>query len=456
MLSTILAGICLLLLVVYLFLIWPYDYWQKRGVNGPKPLPFVGNYLSTLTLKRNIVLDIQDIDKKSDFIFGNNPFMLTGDEWKERRAEVTLGLTMNRIKNVFPVTEKICKSMVEYIAQQSLMASKVGINANELSLRFTCEVVTDCVLGVKAEAFTNESSVILEKTKNIFEQTPTFKIYSILHGLFPWIQKYKKVNFVPKPIEIFFVDLMQNVLSMRKAQIEEGINVDRADFLNYMLHLQDKKNLDLKELTAHTMTFLLDGFLTTANVLSHCLLLLGRDSKRQQILREEITENLKNINDFEKIMDLPYLDASIHETLRLFPPVSFNLKMCTEPAELENSNGHKLHVEPGTAIVIPTLAIMTDENHYENPLSFVPERFLNGGLKRYKEQGLFLGFGDGPRICLGMRFALAQLKTALVEIIRNYYVHINPKTRQDNKFDPIYFMLRLDGGIWLDFEKLIK
>lgn len=53
-----------------------------------------------------------------------------------------------------------------------------------------------------------------------------------------------------------------------------------------------------------------------------------------------------------------------------------------------------------------------------------------------------------------MRFALTQIKSAVVAILRNYKIHLNPKTRNDNKFDPTYFLLRLDGGIWLDFEKI--
>lgn len=53
-----------------------------------------------------------------------------------------------------------------------------------------------------------------------------------------------------------------------------------------------------------------------------------------------------------------------------------------------------------------------------------------------------------------MRFALTQIKAALVEILRNYEVRVNPKTRKDNKLDPAFFDLRLDGGIYLNFEKI--
>lgn len=50
-----------------------------------------------------------------------------------------------------------------------------------------------------------------------------------------------------------------------------------------------------------------------------------------------------------------------------------------------------------------------------------------------------------------MRFALTQIKAALVEIIVNFDVSVNPKTRKDNMFQPAGLVTTLDGGIWLDF-----
>lgn len=53
-----------------------------------------------------------------------------------------------------------------------------------------------------------------------------------------------------------------------------------------------------------------------------------------------------------------------------------------------------------------------------------------------------------------MRFALTQIKGALVEIVRNFEIRVNSKTRTDNQFDPTYFLMRLDGGIWLEFDSI--
>ncbi|KAM7349410.1 putative cytochrome P450 28d1 [Cochliomyia hominivorax] len=503
MILSILIVILLLVFLFYIFLIWNFNFWKKLSVKNPRPLPFLGNFPSVFTQKNHIAVDIKKIyesyknsenfvgvfncrspqllitnaelvrrilvtdfknfhdneasvyvDNKSDPIFSQNPFILTGETWKERRAEITPGFTQNRIKTVFPVTKKVVNILIDYIEKESKLAPKDGVNAKDLSLRYTCEVVSDCVLGLQANSFADKSAPIFYNAKKLFDQSFTFLLYMSLAGLIPALTKIKKLRFIPKPIEEFFIDVMQKCISMRKAQHEKGENEDRVDFMNYILQLQEKKHLSVPELTSHTMTFLLDGFETTASVLSHCLLLLGRSSDKQDKLRQEILEKLGQYNDFETIMDLEYLDACIHETLRLFPPGSHVVKLCTEAIDLENKNGQTLHVPVGTRVILPYHAIMTDENHYRNVEDFEPERYMNGALKMYKDQGLFYGFGDGPRVCMGMRFALAQMKAALVEIIRHYKVHVNPKTRKDYRMDPTYFMLRLDGGVWLDFEKI--
>lgn len=53
-----------------------------------------------------------------------------------------------------------------------------------------------------------------------------------------------------------------------------------------------------------------------------------------------------------------------------------------------------------------------------------------------------------------MRFALAQIKAALVKILTTYEVRVNAKTCKDNLLDPDGFLLILDGGVWLDFKKI--
>ncbi|KAH8377623.1 hypothetical protein KR093_006320 [Drosophila rubida] len=504
MLEITVALVLVLAGLIYVFMTWNFDYWKKRNVPGPKPTIFMGNYPNMYTMKKHTVYDIDKIyheykkhsdavgvygarspqllvispelarrvfvsdfksfhdneislmmDEKTDFIFANNPFSLAGEKWKKRRADVTPGLTQGRIKTVYPVTNEVCLKMSAWLNKQLKANAPEGINAKDLCLRFTTEMVTDCVLGLKAESFTDNPTPIMSHTKDLFSQPFTFLLYFIIVSTFPALRALFKLRFIPLATEKFFISLMQSAIDARRSQLAAGKQFERVDFLDYILQLAEKRNLDTRGLTAHTMTFLLDGFETTAGVLSHLLLLLGRDEQVQQRLRDEITANLNSqgIVEFEKLNDLPFLDACIQECIRLFPPAFMSNKLCTETIELPNKNGSTIKVERGTTVLVPHYSFMADEEFFPNPQDFQPDRFMQpDAAKTYRERGVFMAFGDGPRICIGMRFALANIKAATVEMLTKFDVSVNPKTRKDNILEPTSFLSTLKGGIWLNFK----
>lgn len=62
-LTTILFLLVGLLALFYVFLVWNFGYWKKRGIPEAKAWPFVGSFPSMFTQKRNTVYDIDDIYK---------------------------------------------------------------------------------------------------------------------------------------------------------------------------------------------------------------------------------------------------------------------------------------------------------------------------------------------------------------------------------------------------------
>ncbi|XP_064549952.1 probable cytochrome P450 28a5 [Drosophila montana] len=502
----VLVTITLLVLAAslgYMFLIWNYSYWRKRNVPGPRPAILIGNYPNMINMKQHAVQDINAIyskykqqydavgiymsrspqllvvspelahrvfvsdfkhfhdnqlaslvDEKSDFIVGSNIFMLAGDIWKGRRADITPGLTISRIKSVYPVTNQVCKKMNEFIRKQIRIGAPDGLNGQDISLCFTTEMVTDCVLGLSAQSFTDNPTPVMGKIKAMFQTSWALVLNMVAIALIPSLSKIKKLRVVPKHVEAFFVDFMQVAIDTRHAQQAAGLQTDRVDFLDYILQLAKKRNLSTRQITVMSMTFLLDGFETTASVLAHTLLLLGRNAKAQQRLREELQAHLNDEGfvAFDKLIELPYLDACVHETLRLFPPLPISNKLCTRNIEVSNRNGPNFTIEKGTTVLVPHSCFMQDDDYFPNAQEYQPERFLEpNAIKMYRDRGVFMAFGNGPRICIGMRFALAQIKAALVEIINNFDVKVNPKTRNDNMYDPFGMISSLKGGIWLDF-----
>lgn len=126
------------------------------------------------------------------------------------------------------------------------------------------------------------------------------------------------------------------------------------------------------------------------------------------------------------------------ESLRLHPPGYFLNKQCNEAVEIDLPKDKKMFFEDKSIIYIPLMSIHQDPEYYENPLQFNPDRFSpeNGGTKKYKDQGVFFPFGDGPRICIGMRFATAQSKIAIATIVKNFEISVNPKTPSEFIIEP--------------------
>jgi len=180
-------------------------------------------------------------------------------------------------------------------------------------------MVTDCVLGLSAESFSDKPTPIMASIKDLFNQPWTFVLFFVLTSTFPSLSHLIKLRFVPLPVERFFVDLMGNAVEARRAQQSAGKQFERSDFLDYILQLGEKRKLDNRQLLAYSMTFLLDGFETTATVLAHMLLNLGRNGEAQELLREEIRAHLQDgIINFEKLNDLPYLDACLQGESSLY------------------------------------------------------------------------------------------------------------------------------------------
>ena len=131
-------------------------------------------------------------------------------------------------------------------------------------------------------------------------------------------------------------------------------------------------------------------------------------------------------------------------------------KVCTEPIELTDYKDKKVLIERGTPVIIPIYPIHHDAEYYSNPKEFQPERFSteNGGLKPFKDRGVFLAFGDGPRFCFGMKFAILEVKSAIVAILEKFEISLNVQSNDGFKCDPKFLFLVAQNGLWLDFKPI--
>lgn len=91
-----------------------------------------------------------------------------------------------------------------------------------------------------------------------------------------------------------------------------------------------------------------------------------------------------------------------------------------------------------------------DPKYYPNPENFNPERFFEDE-QRNRPKAVYLAFGEGPRVCPGMRFAIAQVKLALAYITKNFHIKLSPN-HKPIVIDPQTLMAYPKDGILIQLE----
>ncbi|KAG8269812.1 heme binding [Homalodisca vitripennis] len=129
----------------------------------------------------------------------------------------------------------------------------------------------------------------------------------------------------------------------------------------------------------------------------------------------------------------------------MYPILPILMRECVRPYRLPDSD---LIVKKGTIILIPVSGLHKDPQHYPDPSTFNPERFKGNN---FKPSSTFLPFGDGPRICIAMRFAVMEVKACVARIMSQYSV--SNKTQLPLQFDVHSFIPVVKGGLFLSFQK---
>ncbi|KAL2014876.1 hypothetical protein VTN00DRAFT_2401 [Thermoascus crustaceus] len=166
------------------------------------------------------------------------------------------------------------------------------------------------------------------------------------------------------------------------------------------------------------------GLNTTSDTLMFAIwaLSLPHNAHFQQHLVAEMTSltdsdiNSDGIPRVEVCDRLPFLDAVIKETLRLYAPIPASQpRMSMHEVTID---GYKLH--PGTIASCQAYSLHRNPEVFPDPLRFDPDRWLGdpdgvANMKRW-----WWPFSSGARMCIGMHLAMVEMKTLLAAVHRQY------------------------------------
>lgn len=187
-------------------------------------------------------------------------------------------------------------------------------------------------------------------------------------------------------------------------------DASRTDVLSMMLAARDEEGRAMTdgEIRDELVTLLLAGHETTATALAWTV---ERTASEPRVLERIDRELVEVVGDGPlepgHVAKLEYLDAVTKEALRARPVVPIIGRMVKKPFEL---GGYVL--PPGVAILVHIVGTHTRADLYPEPEAFRPERFLGKKPDPYE----WIPFGGGSRRCLGMAFALYEMKVVFATL----------------------------------------
>ncbi|WP_224449247.1 cytochrome P450 [Haloprofundus salilacus] len=185
------------------------------------------------------------------------------------------------------------------------------------------------------------------------------------------------------------------------------------DLLSLLLGVEydDGSAMSEREVRDQLVTFLFAGHETTSLAMTYTLYLLAQHPDRLRKLRTEIDDVVDGRPTAADALELDYAERVLTESMRCYPPAYILFRQPTETVEL---GGYR--VPAGTNITLPLFRVHNDPRFYDDPEAFRPERWTDEMESALPDYAYF-PFGGGPRHCLGMRFAMLELKLVLATVV---------------------------------------
>lgn len=329
--------------------------------------------------------------------FGSEGLLLTeGEQWRRQRTVIQDAFTLDRIHGYGDMMATYAADLADGWRDGQTVALNRAFST--LTLRILAHSLFDLDLKGADSVVTAFADVLNDRGD--------------MDGLSTFVPMW-----LPTPANRRY----KRVLGEFRSFVEELIDDRRGredeydDLLSILLTARDEEGRGLSEieLRDQMVTFLFAGHETTSLALTYTVLELAKHPE----IRERLDEEHRSVLDGRPpaVADLPNLTATervIKEALRLYPPAFILFREARQDVEL---GGYR--ITAGTKLTLPQFHIHTDGRWYDDPESFEPGRWTEDFETALPDYAYF-PFGGGPRHCIGMRFAMLELKTVLPTLLQ--------------------------------------
>lgn len=347
--------------------------------------------------------------KVSGEYLNNSVNNISGSQWKRIRSTLSPSFSSGKLKQMTSIVTSCTQKTISILkqAENGLFNPKRVIG--DLTLDVICSAAFGVKLDISSHGLQEEHKIITmsKKFRNITFRSPKL----LLLFLFPWLENYTEflnISIFPAGMMNYYAAFINAVIKQRK---DPSTSSKRVDLMQLMIDVEvDKidvhstKGLVRNEIIGNAILMLIAGNDTTESTIIFLLYNLATHPEIQEKLIKEVDELVSNEGDltYENVNNIKLLDLCIKETLRMFAPTLRNARCGLKDMKIKG------HFFPGNvAIDIPLYEIHHNPDVWDEPEEFRPERFEDMSSINPMH---YHPFGAGPRHCIGMRFALMEIK----------------------------------------------
>ncbi|GJJ15855.1 hypothetical protein Clacol_010133 [Clathrus columnatus] len=408
--------------------------------------------MNPLNIQRILATDFDHYGKGKFFnditssMLGQGVFNSDGDLWQFHRKTIRPFFTKDRVSDLMLYERKADLALGK---MQERLDAGIPVDFQDLAGRFTLDAASEFLLGTSVNALNaflplpyNHPSAKRELNGELltssssdfataFARAQVILLDRIERAPFGPLFEMKEDEIVVPMKEILkFVDpIVRNALSQTRRKVQKPEDkavgsVEDDDESTFLMHLLESTD-DMKMVVDEILNILVAGRDTTASLITSAVYFLTLHPDILARLRQEIESvcgSGTNRLSHEIIRNMKYLRAFLNETLRLIPPVPFNLRESNAETSWVDDEGNQLYVPKGTRVVMNIINMQRHEPYWgPDAHIFDPGRWLDARVQRYiSNPFIFVPFNGGPRMCLGQQFAYTEASIFLIRLLSRY------------------------------------
>ncbi|KAL7144837.1 hypothetical protein ABFS83_07G038900 [Erythranthe nasuta] len=350
-----------------------------------------------------------------------------GEEWNKSRAKFNPLFNMDKLKPMIPSFKMCCEDIMN--KWKEIASTKLG-GSFEVDMFAETRIYTSAVM-----ARLMFSSTYTEEIKETFLQLGELgviaelasKLLNIPGEEYLPTKRNRRIREIEQFVRVSIIGMIKERLN--KTTVPASGEYDLLDVLLEELYKgsitkESERQSIIEYAVRECRTFFFAGFESSSSLMTWTMVMLSVHPEWQTKAREEIFQVLGDKKDIssDDISKLKIVTMIVNETLRLYPPIMEISRLIAEDIQV----GEKI-IPKGAMVTFPILVFhRSTEIWGPDAAEFKPDRFADGVMKASNGVSAFLPFGWGPRICIGMNFAVLESKTFIVSLLRSFSAELSP------------------------------